>query len=123
MSMAVTQQVPVHPQAQFFGAGPYPPRRAAIAVVAVLAGFALTALWSAPFVDSVIGDSVANGLLGHDAKATPISGAVAGALFALVHGRARSYAPCNSAACGAVPPRVGARAGEKPRYATTLKPL
>jgi hypothetical protein len=123
MSMAVTQQVPVHPQAQFFGAGPYPTRHAAIAVVAVLAGFALTALWSAPFVDSVIGDSVANGLLGYDAKATPISGVLAGTLFAFVSGLAGSFTACNIAAFGAVAPLVGGQAGEKRRFATTLKPL
>ncbi|MEV7042010.1 hypothetical protein [Amycolatopsis sp. NPDC051061] len=121
--MAVTQQVPVHPQAQFFGAGPYPARRAAIAVAAIVAGFALTALWSAPFVDSVIGDSVANGLLGHDAKATPISGVLAGTLFAFVSGLAGSFTACNIAAFGAVAPLVGGQAGEKRRFATTLKPL
>jgi hypothetical protein len=121
--MAVTQQVPVQPQAQFFGAGPYPARRAAIAVVAILAGFALTALWSAPFVDSVIGDSVANGLLGYDAKATPISGVLAGTLFAFVSGLAGSFTACNIAAFGAVAPLVGGQAGEKRRFATTLKPL
>jgi hypothetical protein len=121
--MTVTQQVPVQPQAQFFGAGPYPARRAAIAVVAILAGFALTALWSAPFVDSVIGDSVANGLLGYDAKATPISGVLAGTLFAFVSGLAGSFTACNIAAFGAVAPLVGGQAGEKRRFATTLKPL
>ncbi|WP_329049952.1 hypothetical protein OG738_43920 [Amycolatopsis sp. NBC_01488] len=121
--MAVTQQVPVHPQAGFFGAGPYPARRAVIAVVAVLAGFALTALWSAPFVDSVIGDTVANGLLGYDAKATPISGVLAGTLFAFVSGLAGSFTACNIAAFGAVAPLVGGQAGEKRRFATTLKPL
>lgn len=121
--MAVTHVVPIHPQARFFGAGPYPARRAAIAAVAVLAGFALTAIWSAPFVDSVIGDSVANGLLGHDAKATPISGVVAGTLFAFVSGLAGSFTACNIAAFGAVAPLVGGQAGEKRRFATTLKPL
>ncbi|WP_410672671.1 hypothetical protein [Amycolatopsis sp. cmx-4-68] len=121
--MTVAHAVPVHPQASFFGAGPYPPRRAAIAVVAVLAGFALTAIWSAPFVDSVIGDSVANGILGYDAKATPISGVLAGTLFAFVSGLAGSFTACNIAAFGAVAPLVGGQAGEKRRFATTLKPL
>ncbi|WP_410643036.1 hypothetical protein [Amycolatopsis sp. lyj-346] len=118
--MAVKQQVPVHPQAGFFGAGPYPARRAAIAVAAVVAGFVLTAIWSAPFVDSVIGDSVANGLLGHDAKATPISGVVAGTLFAFVSGLAGSFTACNIAAFGAVAPLVGDQAGGK---RSVLKPL
>ncbi|WP_370972456.1 hypothetical protein [Amycolatopsis sp. cg9] len=118
--MAVTQQVPVHPQAGFFGEGPYPARRAVIAVVAILAGFGLTAIWSAPFVDSVIGDSVANGLLGYDAKATPISGALAGTLFAFVSGLAGSFTACNIAAFGAVAPLVGGQAGEK---RSPFKPL
>ncbi|MEV6828041.1 hypothetical protein [Amycolatopsis sp. NPDC051102] len=118
--MAVTQQVPVHPQAGFFGAGPYPARRAAVAVLAILAGFVLTAIWSAPFVDSVIGDSVANGLLGYDAKATPISGVLAGTLFAFVSGLAGSFTACNIAAFGAVAPLVGSEAGQK---RSALKPL
>ncbi|MFB9687767.1 hypothetical protein [Amycolatopsis plumensis] len=118
--MAVGQQVPVHPRANFFGAGPYPARRAAIAVAAVVAGFVLTAIWSAPFVDSVIGDSVANGLLGHDAKATPISGVLAGTLFAFVSGLAGSFTACNIAAFGAVAPLVGEQANAK---RSALKPL
>jgi hypothetical protein len=118
--MAVSQQIPVHPQAGFFGAGPYPARRAVIALTAVVAGFVLTAIWSAPFVDSVIGDSVANGLLGYDAKATPISGVLAGTLFAFVSGLAGSFTACNIAAFGAVAPLVGDQAGEK---RSALKPL
>ncbi|MEV5713250.1 hypothetical protein AB0L41_05105 [Amycolatopsis mediterranei] len=118
--MAVRQQVPVHPQASFFGAGPYPARRALVALAAVVAGFVLTAIWSAPFVDSVIGDSVANGLLGYDAKATPISGVLAGTLFAFVSGLAGSFTACNIAAFGAVAPLVGDQAGEK---RSALKPL
>jgi hypothetical protein len=118
--MAVGQQIPVHPQAGFFGAGPYPARRAVIALTAVVAGFVLTAIWSAPFVDSVIGDSVANGLLGYDAKATPISGVLAGTLFAFVSGLAGSFTACNIAAFGAVAPLVGDQAGEK---RSALKPL
>jgi hypothetical protein len=118
--MAVRQQVPVHPQATFFGAGPYPARRAVVALAAVVAGFVLTAVWSAPFVDSVIGDSVANGLLGYDAKATPISGVLAGTLFAFVSGLAGSFTACNIAAFGAVAPLVGDQAGGK---RNALKPL
>ncbi|MEV6877725.1 hypothetical protein [Amycolatopsis sp. NPDC051128] len=121
--MAIKHEVPLHPQAQFFGAGPYPARRAAIAVAAILAGLVLTMIWSAPFVDSVIGDSVANGLLGYDAKATPISGVLAGTLFAFVSGLAGSFTACNIAAFGAVAPLVGGEAGGKRSFATTLKPL
>ncbi|WP_103351475.1 hypothetical protein [Amycolatopsis sp. CA-128772] len=118
--MAVEQQLPVQPEAGFFGAGPYPARRAVIAVIAVLAGFVLTAIWSAPFVDSVIGDSVANGLLGYDAKATPVSGVLAGTLFAFVSGLAGSFTACNIAAFGAVAPLVGDQTGGK---RNAFKPL
>ncbi|MBY8852160.1 hypothetical protein K7G98_29390, partial [Saccharothrix sp. MB29] len=47
--------------------GHFPRRRWLVVGSSALAGFALTAVWSAHFVDSVIGDNVANALLGHDA--------------------------------------------------------
>ena len=121
--MAVAEQLPVHPQAGYFGAGPYPAHRTRVIVLAVLAGLALTALWSASFVDSVIGDNVANTILGHNAKATPIDGVVMGTIFAFVSGLAGSFTACNIAAFGAVAPLVGGEASGRRRFATTLKPL
>ncbi|SDW60966.1 hypothetical protein SAMN05421504_1011038 [Amycolatopsis xylanica] len=121
--MSVTDRIPAHPGAAYFGSGPYPEHRARITVLSMLAGLALTIVWSAPFVDSVIGDSVANGLLGHDAKGTPIEGALAGTVFAFVSGLAGSFTACNIAAFGAVAPLVGTETSGRPRFLTTLKPL
>ncbi|MFD9963149.1 hypothetical protein [Amycolatopsis sp. NPDC058986] len=122
--MSVTEHVPSHPRAAGFAGGPYPVRRARIVVPALLAGLVLTMLWSAPFVDKVIGDNVANTLLGHDAKATPIGGVLAGTLFAFVSGLAGSFTACNIAAFGAVAPLVGGQADSgKRRFRATLKPL
>ncbi|MGV9539066.1 hypothetical protein ACWDR9_36140, partial [Streptosporangium sandarakinum] len=53
---------------------PAPRRRGRLVLLSVLAGAALASLWSYHFVDSVIGDNVANTLLGHDAKGTAITG-------------------------------------------------
>ncbi|MFE0027412.1 hypothetical protein [Amycolatopsis sp. NPDC059021] len=122
--MSVTEHVPSRPRAGGFAAGPYPARRARIVVPALLAGLVLTMVWSAPFVDKVIGDNVANTLLGHDAKATPIGGVLAGTLFAFVSGLAGSFTACNIAAFGAVAPLVGGQADSgRRRFLTTLKPL
>ncbi|GAA4548622.1 hypothetical protein [Amycolatopsis samaneae] len=122
--MSVTEHVPPPSPSASFVAGPYPARRARVVVLAVLAGLVLTVLWSAPFVDKVIGDNVADTLLGHDAKATPISGVLAGTLFAFVSGLAGSFTACNIAAFGAVAPLVGGQAASrKRRFLTTLKPL
>jgi hypothetical protein len=115
--------VPLRPEASFFGSGPYPAHKARVIAWSVLAGFVLTIIWSAPFVDSVIGDSVANTLLGHDAKETPVDGVLAGTLFAFVSGLAGSFTACNIAAFGAVAPLVGGETAGRRRFATTLKPL
>jgi hypothetical protein len=118
--MTVTQQVAT-PEA--LGSGPYPVRRAGLILLAVLGGFLLTVIWSAPFVDRVIGDGVANSLLGHDGKHTPIEGVVAGTVFAFVSGLAGSFTACNIAAFGAVAPLVGSEESRRRRFLGTLRPL
>lgn len=87
--------------------GNFPARRGRIVLVSVLCGFALTVVWSYEFVDQVIGDNVANSILGHDAKATPIDGTVAGMVFALVSGLAGTFTACNIASFGAMAPCLG----------------
>jgi hypothetical protein len=77
------------------------------AVAGAVAGVLLAIAWSFTFVDSVIGDNVANSLLGHDAKATAIGGSVAGLAFALVSGLAGTFTACNVAAFGMVPQVAG----------------
>lgn len=85
----------------------------------LLVGALLTSLWSYHFVDSTIGDSIANTVLGYDAKATPISGALAGAFFAFVSGLAGTFTACNICAFSAIAPL----AAEKRTVGRALQPL
>ncbi|ROP41691.1 hypothetical protein EDD40_7127 [Saccharothrix texasensis] len=103
--------------------GHFPRRRGLILVLSSIAGFLLTVVWSAQFVDSTIGDSVANTLLGHDAKETPIQGIAAGIAFAFVSGIAGTFTACNIAAFGAVAPMLGASGSRWSKLAATLKPV
>ncbi|MGW4461527.1 hypothetical protein [Micromonospora sp. NBC_01796] len=103
--------------------GYFPRRRGLIILLSVLGGFLLTVVWSAEFVDSTIGDNVANTLLGHDAKETPIAGIAAGIAFAFVSGLAGTFTACNIAAFGAVAPLLGGTGGRWQRLGQTLKPL
>lgn len=103
--------------------GHFPPRRRRVVWFSVLAGFLLTVIWSAPFVDSVIGDSVANTMLGHDAKETAITGTVAGIVFAFVSGLAGTFTACNIAVFGSVAPMVGRAGGRWQRVLAVLRPL
>ncbi|GIH67828.1 hypothetical protein [Sphaerimonospora thailandensis] len=103
--------------------GHVPRRRGLIVLLASLAGFLLTVVWSAEFVDQTIGDNVANTLLGHDAKATPIAGVAAGVAFAFVSGLAGTFTACNIAAFGVVAPMMGTAGRCWARLAHALKPL
>ncbi|MFD1150800.1 hypothetical protein [Saccharothrix hoggarensis] len=101
----------------------YPRRRWLTIGLSALAGFLLTVVWSAEFVDSTIGDTVANSLLGHDAKATPIAGVGAGILFALVTGLAGTFTACNVAVFGAMAPALRGSASRMGRLRAVLRPL
>ncbi|NBE83629.1 hypothetical protein GVV04_22205 [Micromonospora sp. NEAU-HG-1] len=104
--------------------GHFPRRRALIVLLSVLGGFLLTVIWSAEFVDQTIGDNVANTLLGHDAKETPIQGIAAGIVFAFVSGIAGTFTACNIAAFGALAPLTGTTTGSRfSRFVQPLKPL
>ena len=106
--------------AHVLGEGPFPRRRVRVIALSSLAGFALTVVWSAPLVDRVIGDNVASTLLGPDARATPITGVLAGIAFAFVSGLAGTLTACNVAVFGAVGPMAGERSSA---VRDTLKPL
>jgi len=84
-----------------------------------LVGVFVAAIWSFHFVDSVIGDNVANGLLGYDAKAAPITSLLAGALFAFVTGIAGTFTACNVCVVSCVAPV----AGRAPSPLAVLQPL
>jgi MFS family permease len=103
--------------------GYFPRRRGLIIALGILGGFLLTVVWSAEFVDRTIGDNVANTLLGHDAKETPIAGIGAGILFAFVSGIAGTFTACNIAAFGAMAPLVGNTGSRWTRFMQTLKPI
>jgi hypothetical protein len=103
--------------------GRHPRRRGLIIGLSVLAGFLLTVAWSAEFADSTIGDTVANTMLGHDAKQTPITGVAAGIVFAFVGGLAGTFTACNIAVFSAVAPMVGGAGSRWQRLAQALRPL
>ncbi|MFC6870561.1 hypothetical protein [Haloechinothrix salitolerans] len=106
-----------------FVTGHFPSRKASVVALGALIGFLLTVVWSAEFVDSVIGDNVANAMLGHDAKATPITGALAGVTFAFVSGLAGTFTACNIAAFGAVAPLLGEKSSRRRRVRQALRPI
>jgi hypothetical protein len=103
--------------------GHFPRGRGLIILLSVLAGFLLTTVWSAHFVDSTIGDNVANALLGHNAKTEPITGVAGGVVFAFVTGLAGTFTACNIAAFGAVAPMLGDSSSRADRVRSALKPL
>jgi hypothetical protein len=80
------------------------PRTWRLILVSVVAGVAVTVLWSFQLVDSTIGDNVANGLLGYDAKGAAIDGTGMGVAFAFISGLAGSFTACNVAAFSAIAP-------------------
>ncbi|GAA4076308.1 hypothetical protein GCM10022214_37010 [Actinomadura miaoliensis] len=111
------------PPTSAFVNGHFPRRRGLIIALSALAGFLLTVAWSAEFVDQTIGDNVANTLLGHDAKETPIAGVAAGIAFAFVSGLAGSFTACNIAAFGTVAPMLGGVGRRRDRLVQAMRPL
>ena len=103
--------------------GPPPRRRTRVVVLSTIAGFVLTVIWSASFVDSAIGDSVANTLLGHDAKGTAIAGVGSGVVFAFVSGLAGTFTACNIAVFGTMAPLVGGAGGTWSRLRAAVRPI
>jgi len=81
------------------------PRRTSLIVGAsVLAGLLLAVVWSFELVDSVIGDTVASAILGHDAAGTAIGGTAGGLVFAFVSGLAGTFTACNVAMLASLGP-------------------
>lgn len=107
----------------FFFNGHAPRRRMLVAAVSALFGFALTVVWSAEFVDRTIGDNVADALLGHHAKDTPIAGVLAGLAFAVATGVAGTFTACNVAVFSALAPLTGGPSSPLRRLTAALQPL
>jgi len=102
------------------GYRPAHPRR--LLGVGALIGFVLSAVWSAPFVDQTIGDTVASALYGNDFR-LPAPGVVAGMGFALVSGLAGTFTACNIAALGAMGPLLSGARSRRDRLRSLLRPL
>lgn len=100
-----------------------PIRRWLVVGLSALAGFLLTVVWSARFVDGVIGRNVANTLLGYDTENAEITGVGAGIAFALVTGLAGTFTACNIAVFGTMAPMLGRAPDWRERSRATLGPL
>ncbi|OQO94602.1 hypothetical protein B1813_00335 [Saccharomonospora piscinae] len=101
----------------------YPRRRWRLVLFSSLAGFLLTVVWSASFVDSVIGGTVADTMLGQDAEEMALGGIGAGIAFALVSGIAGTFTACNIAVFSTMAPLVGGSGGRWQRARLLLRPL
>ncbi|MCW3816094.1 hypothetical protein ONA91_16755 [Micromonospora sp. DR5-3] len=113
------------PERQHVTPAPRPGRRLRVALLGAAAGVLLAVLWSFELVDKVIGDNVANTVLGHDAKATALTGTAAGLLFAFVSGFAGTFTACNIAMAASVGPMSqasGADTGRAP-LRSLLRPV
>jgi hypothetical protein len=73
-------------------------------LLSAVAGLLLAVLWSFHFVDSVIGENVADSLLGQSAKEATLTGAVTALIFAFVSGLAGTLTACNIAMAAALGP-------------------
>lgn len=89
--------------------------------ISILAGFLLTVVWSYTFVDSVIGGTIADTLLGQEASTTALTGPVMGIVFAFVSGLAGTFTACNIAGMSAVAPMMAR--GEKVTAKGTAKAM
>ncbi|MFD2765109.1 hypothetical protein [Micromonospora eburnea] len=114
------RQLPEH---QLVTPAPRPGRRLRIALLSAAAGILLAVLWSFELVDKTIGDNVANTVLGHDAKATAITGTAAGLLFAFVSGFAGTFTACNIAMAASVGPMSQVSDTDKPPLRALLRPV
>lgn len=118
----MSQITEADPRVSFTGAA-HPTRRYLLVALSALAGFLLTVVWSAEFVDRTIGGTIADNLLGRPARGAPLDTVLAGVAFAFVSGVAGTFTACNVAVFGALGPLVGARSSTRRRLALTLRPL
>jgi hypothetical protein len=98
-------------------------RRGSVLALSVLAGFLLTVVWSAEFVDQTVGGNVAEAVLGRSPEAAPLTSVVAGAVFAFASGLAGTFTACNIAAFSAVTPMMDAEGTRWGRMRGSLVPL
>ncbi|MEV6304195.1 hypothetical protein AB0M02_32650 [Actinoplanes sp. NPDC051861] len=100
-----------------------PARRTRALLISIAAGVLLAVFWSFEFVDKVIGDNLANTVLGHDAKETALTGAASGLIFAFVSGFAGTFTACNIAMVASVGPLSQAAGDTGQALRSLLRPL
>jgi len=100
-----------------------PPRRGRTVLISTVIGLLITAAWSAPFVDKVIGENIADTVVGHDAAATGITGSLAGLLFAFAAGLAGTFTACNIAAFSAMAPMMSTSPSTASKLRAALRPI
>ncbi|HWU11104.1 MAG TPA: hypothetical protein VN520_32910 [Streptomyces sp.] len=98
-------------------------RRGLLLVLSTVAGFLLTVVWSAEFVDQTVGGNIATSILGHDPETSPLASAAAGTAFAFTSGLAGTFTACNIAVFGTVAPMLGTVNSRAGRAVQALKPL
>jgi hypothetical protein len=103
----VLQKTALPPTADSPVETPSTTRRTVVILASVGVGLAIAVLWSARLVDAEIGETVADGILGRDARAGAVGTGLAGAVFAFVAGLAGTFTACNIAAFSAVGPLMG----------------
>ncbi|GAB4199907.1 MAG: hypothetical protein OHK0022_20520 [Roseiflexaceae bacterium] len=87
--------------------------------ISILAGLVISTFWSAEFVDQQIGATIADTLLGDNARTMTISGVLIGLVYALVSGFAGAFTACNICAFSAIAPL----AADKRSLGHVLKPI
>jgi hypothetical protein len=103
--------------------GATPRHRGRLVLLSTVAGLLVTAAWSAPFVDKVIGENIADTVVGHDAAGTGIAGSLAGLLFAFAAGLAGTFTACNIAAFSAMAPMMASDRSTASRLRVALRPV
>src|SRR5215207_6775919 len=126
----MTAAVPASPSPQHEVPAPVvdpeapPNHRGRLVLISVVIGLLVTAAWSAPFVDKVIGENIADTVVGHDAAGTSIAGSMAGLLFAFAAGLAGTFTACNIAAFSAIAPMMaGTERSTGSRLRLALRPV
>lgn len=98
-------------------------RRGRLVGLSTLVGVLLAVFWSFELVDGVIGQNVADTLLGHDAEADAIVGPVGGMVFAFVSGLAGTVTACNVAMLASVGPMSDAAERRATGVGALLRPI
>ncbi|MEE1789375.1 hypothetical protein PUR28_01015 [Streptomyces sp. BE308] len=120
--MARVDELPVRERAALGGEDEVR-RRGLLLILSTVAGFLLTVIWSAEFVDKTVGGNIAGSILGHDPETSSLASVAAGTAFAFTSGLAGTFTACNIAVFGTVAPMLGTMNSRTGRAVQALKPL